>query len=384
MNIRENLKAYLDQELSAEDAAMVRDALAGDPELQKEAELMSWISKTLKTATIPQAQATLSQKPHWSLARKRLAISGVVATCLIAFLVATPLLRKSRFASNTDSSPAAMPAPARSMPMDIAAGGNEASGIGGGRADMSAEFEKRESPKEMQAGEAATPSNGGVPMGQPDVIKIGSLSMVVDNLQNAVTDATNAAKGLGGFIESNSGNSSGSFSTATLMLRVPSQNFETLLSMSRKLGKVTAESVTGQDVTAQIVDLTARIKTMRAEEDQLRALMSRASRIGDLLAIKDRLTQVRTEIETMQASQASLKNQAKYSTLSLQLEQRRQVDRPENTKGWAEDAWTSAVNGLNSVGRFLGQAIITTFVFAPIWLPILLIGWFAVRAINRK
>ena len=382
MNIRENLKAYLDQELSAEDAAMVRDALAGDPELQKEAELMSWISKTLKTATIPQAQATLSQKPHWSLSRKRLAISGVVATCLIAFLVATPLL--TRFASNADSAPAAMPAPASSMPMDIAAGGNEASGLAGGRADMSAEFEKRESSEEIRTGEAPTASNGGVPIGQPDVIKIGSLSMVVDNLQNAVTDATNAAKGLGGFIESNSGNSSGSFSTATLMLRVPSQNFETLLSMSRKLGKVTAESVTGQDVTAQIVDLTARIKTMRAEEDQLRALMSRASRIGDLLAIKDRLTQVRTEIETMQASQASLKNQAKYSTLSLQLEQRRQVDRPENTKGWAEDAWTSAVNGLNSVGRFLGQAIITMFVFAPIWLPILLIGWFAVRAINRK
>lgn len=380
MNIRENLKAYLDQELSAEDAAMVRDALAGDPELQKEAELMSWISKTLKTATIPQAHATLSQKPHWSRSRKRLAISGVVATCLIAFLVATPLLRKNRLSPNAESATASMPAPASSMPMDAATSDGEvASGFGGGRADMSAEFQKREESEELP-----TPSNGNVRLGQPDVIKIGSLSMVVDNLQNAVTDATNAAKGLGGFIESNSGNSSETFSSATLMLRVPSQNFETLLSMSRKLGKVTAESVTGQDVTAQIVDLTARIKTMRAEEDQLRALMSRASRIGDLLAIKDRLTQVRTEIETMQASQASLKNQAKYSTLSLQLEQRRQIDRPENTKGWAEDAWTSAVNGLNSVGRFLGQAIITTFVFAPIWLPILLLGWFAVRAINRK
>ena len=60
-----------------------------------------------------------------------------------------------------------------------------------------------------------------------------------------------------------------------------------------------------EDVTAQVIDLDARIANARASEAALQAIMARATTIPDVLKVQGELTSVRGDIESMTAQRDS-------------------------------------------------------------------------------
>ena len=72
-----------------------------------------------------------------------------------------------------------------------------------------------------------------------------------------------------------------------------------------------------QEVTAQVVDLHARIKNLRASEDALVAIMDRAGRIDDVLSVQLRLEDVRGRIEQLDAQRDDLAGRAALATLTV-------------------------------------------------------------------
>ena len=63
--------------------------------------------------------------------------------------------------------------------------------------------------------------------------------------------------------------------TGTLVLKIPSSNFDRALIQLRKLGHVDASSVTGRDVTAEYIDQQAHLKILRTERNVLSGLLNR-------------------------------------------------------------------------------------------------------------
>ena len=213
-------------------------------------------------------------------------------------------------------------------------------------------------------------------------IKTANLSVEVEGVPKAQQEAESIAKAVGGRVESSSkNNDEGSLATAELTFRVPVGSFETAVNRIRKLGRVTNDQLTGEDVTAQVYDAEARLKVMRAEEDQYVELLKATKKIGEVLSVKERLSQVRQEIESLDAQRKSLREQAAESTINLSLTERPKPDRPRENTNWLEDAWSNAVSGLSAAGRTLGSVGVFLFVFSPIWLPVvLLIWWFSRRS----
>ncbi|HMS56544.1 MAG TPA: DUF4349 domain-containing protein, partial [Fimbriimonadaceae bacterium] len=191
------------------------------------------------------------------------------------------------------------------------------------------------------------------------------------------------AKRMQGFVESSVLDRSNAYRpTASLSLRVPSQKFDQAMTELRSLGDVESENITGQDVTAEITDLTARLKVMRAEEESYITMLRAARKVGELLEIKERLSAVRQNIESIDAQRKNLSDLAALSTIQVTFIQRPGPLEEEKPKPWAQDTWNSAVAGLGGALRFLGQVIITVFVYAPIWLPVAFIGWWASRRLK--
>jgi hypothetical protein len=123
--------------------------------------------------------------------------------------------------------------------------------------------------------------------------------------------------GMGGFVSSSS--TSGS-TLASLVLRVPSDNFSRLVTEVSGDGHAVAEQLNGQDVTGESINLRARIINLTTEEASLRSLMTRAGSIPAILAVQDQLFSVEGEIEQLTAQESSLVNQASYATLALALQ----------------------------------------------------------------
>lgn len=148
------------------------------------------------------------------------------------------------------------------------------------------------------------------------------------------------AESLGGFVvtseyKSSTGRSDDS-TMVNVSLRVPSANFQKATDEIVKLGtRVLHQKTTGTDVTAEFVDLEARLRAKKALEAQYFEIMKRASKISDVLEVQQKLTEVRTEIEQAEGRRRYLENQSSLSTINISLQTAAPLVTATQTGFWA-------------------------------------------------
>ncbi|HEV2361856.1 MAG TPA: DUF4349 domain-containing protein [Acidimicrobiales bacterium] len=178
---------------------------------------------------------------------------------------------------------------------------------------------------------AASGSGGGstqtvnsvVPILKPQIVRTGTIDVRVarKGFSSMVDTASSDAEKLGGYVSSTtSGAEDSSSPYATLVLRVPTGSFLTLVSEIGGLGKIESKDIEGTDVTAQVVDISARLANLEVEETSLRQLMARTGSIPDILTVEDQLFSVEQQIEELSAQQSNLADQTSFGTLNVTLD----------------------------------------------------------------
>ncbi len=135
---------------------------------------------------------------------------------------------------------------------------------------------------------------------------------------------TSLASAYGGFVANSQTQSSGaagstgtSGSNGTVTLQVPVANFTPLLAEAKSLGRTSALTTKATDVTSQYVDLQSRINALEASRQQYLTIMTKASSVGDVLAVQAQLETLQSQIEQLQGQLAVLQNETDYSTLTV-------------------------------------------------------------------
>jgi len=203
------------------------------------------------------------------------------------------------------------------------------------------------------------------------IVYTGSLQLVVDDLQPALARAKAAVAAVGGYIGASRESNDGDRPVATITYRIPASRWEDAIDTLRGLAtKVVAEETQAAEVGSQIVDLEARIKNLRASEASLQEIAKGAGKISDLIAVQEQLTNVRGQIEQLDAQRTQLNDQVAYGTLvtTFGLEV---VAVQETAKGWDPskdvDSATATLIGA-------GQTIVSAGIwFAIVWLPLILV-----------
>ena len=241
---------------------------------------------------------------------------------------------------------------------------------------------------QSSTGGATTTSSGGgvevLPSGLqqgeivgPKVVETAQLSLTTPKgrFDDAYQQANEVAGRYHGYVESSS--SEGVRSKAgNLTIRVPSQSFQAALADLRRLGQVTGQSVSGQDVTSQYVDLQARLRNWQAQEVVLLKLMGRATTIGDTLRIQNELSQVQMRIEELKGQLRVLDNQTSFATIDVSMRESGHVTPPPKPKsaGGLTKAWRDARHGfigvVSSVVVGLGYLIPIAALLGLVWLGI--------------
>jgi Domain of unknown function (DUF4349) len=151
------------------------------------------------------------------------------------------------------------------------------------------------------------------------MIRTSSLEMVVQHPAEVAEKITAIAEGIGGYLETASGGGQNTTS-GTLTIRVPAARLQEARADIRKLGlRVESEKVDAQDVTREYVDQDARIRNLRAEETQLLAILKQAATVKDMLAVSERLSEVRGQIEQQQAEFNALSRQIETVAIAISL-----------------------------------------------------------------
>jgi hypothetical protein len=152
------------------------------------------------------------------------------------------------------------------------------------------------------------------------IIKTAQLRLEVgrDELEEAARDAMSIAERFGGFVSTTALNKT-ERGGGSIELRIPAANFGQALESLHELGKVKSESVSGQDVTQEFVDLQARLRNYQAQEVVLLLLMDRSTSVADTLRVQGQLQQVQLEIERLRGRIRYLEDQTDMSTIRVEL-----------------------------------------------------------------
>jgi hypothetical protein len=202
------------------------------------------------------------------------------------------------------------------------------------------------------------------------IIREASLEVRVRKMDEAEKEALRIAKQAGGFVESSSSTGlASSFPRTDLSIRVPVAKFDEVLESFSGLGIPLSKSISGEDVTAQLVDMEARLKTLTAQEDTLREMLKSTKTVKDMLEVQGRLTDVRTQIEQIAAQRKNMSELATLSTIRLSLVQSSETApiAPKD-QNWIGEAWAQASTALMGALRKLVTAVIWIVVYSPIWL----------------
>lgn len=216
------------------------------------------------------------------------------------------------------------------------------------------------------------PSEAG-PTADRHVARTGALSLRCADLNATAEQLRHLAESMSGYVASESLSTSANPTSGTsrIVLSVPSENLDRFLTEAAKLGELVTRSVTARDVTEQVVDVDARIRTLRESISRIRALMSKAGSVAEIAKVEEELTRRQSELESLLAKQKMLKSQVERASVTVTLLRTGQTDTPQNPlliglgQGW--DALQNSVAALFVlIGGLLPFAVVAGAIGWPI------------------
>ncbi len=244
-------------------------------------------------------------------------------------------------------------------------------------------------------GAAPAQGGGGAAAGKPDlpagsgqrsIVYTGSITVRVKDVTAQASELTSLAIGAGGIVSGDERQMDSGHSTATITVRVPAAQFTDVLNRIGKLGDEQTRKVSTEDVTAQVIDLDARIQSQQASVDRVRALLARAQSIGDITAIESELAKRESDLESMQAQQRNLADLTALSTIAVSLlgpdAAAPPAPKPAETGFWAglKAGWKAFTASVGVVLTILGAVL--PFAIA-IGVPVWLVVWYLRRRSRR-
>jgi hypothetical protein len=213
------------------------------------------------------------------------------------------------------------------------------------------------------------------------IIYTGSMVVTVTDVVTSAEDAGAVAVAVGGNVAADHRTLDGDHSEAELVLRVPSDAFSSTLDRLAHLGTEQSRAVTTQDVTEDLIDLDARLATQRASVERVRALLAKATTVGEVVSIESELTKREADLDSLEQRRAKLSGLVALSTITLTL-------RGSAAPAAAQESHSGFVYGLRSGwSAFLvsARAFLTVAGWLAPWLIVIGIpGWLVLRYARRR
>ena len=153
------------------------------------------------------------------------------------------------------------------------------------------------------------------------IIKTGDLNLKVEKAETAAESITNIAKlNKGEVSSSNFSESTRGTKYGSITIRVPYQNFDAAFAAIKKVAtQVVSEESNARDITAEYIDLEARLKNTQAEETSFVALLKRSGKVEEILSVTKEVARVRGEIERLEGQLRYLNSQTDMSTITTEI-----------------------------------------------------------------
>ena len=190
------------------------------------------------------------------------------------------------------------------------------------------------------------------------IIRKASLNIEVESFQSSSDALINIVERSGGFVSD-----SYSYVTDTghkrgeITLRVPSDRFLSVIGEIEQIGTVKSKHASGEDVTEEYIDLTARLNNSQRQEKRLLEILDMAENVKEVLEVEHELERVRNDIERLTGRIKYLDNRVELATISVSLYEPEPITHSWGIRDTFRDAFEAFVSVIRGLIIFVGYAL---------------------------
>lgn len=215
-------------------------------------------------------------------------------------------------------------------------------------------------------------------MTQQKLIRKVSLNTETEDMDPLLAAIDSKVAALGGYIENREVYTGSRYSSsqngrrAILTVRIPKDKMDEFVTHVGNESNVTSSSESSDDVTLTYVAVQSRMTALQKEEARLLDLIDKAANLTELLELEKRLTQVRTELESVTSQLLLYDNLVDFGTIDISIREVQTLTPTEEPGFWSRIA-TGFTESLQSLWNFLKELVIFLVTFLPYLVPLALI-----------
>lgn len=224
-------------------------------------------------------------------------------------------------------------------------------------------------------------------VGERMVIKDAEISLLVHEVDPLISQLNALTADYNGYIIDTRTWFEGQYKYASLRLGIPAESFERALSDLRELGlQVLSETASGQDVTAEYVDLQSQLTNLEATAARVRQFLERANTVDEALQVNQKLSELEGQIEAVKGKMKFYENRAAISTVTMNLMPELPEPTPQPAPGWdPADTLGRALDVLADMGKVVVDAAIwMVVVLGPLAVVAGLFAWVLNRFLRGR
>lgn len=219
------------------------------------------------------------------------------------------------------------------------------------------------------------------------LIRTVNLHVETDDFDTLLDKLNAEISALNGYVEQSdiSGNSIQSTRSrrwAYMTVRIPSTSLDSFISSVEVNGNVTNKSETTTDITLKYSDLESKKKSLSIEQDRIWALLETADTLEAVIALEERLSEIRYELESMESTLRLYDNQVDYSTVYINIEEVK-IYTPTVPETVGERIQKGFQKNLINMKDFCVDTFVAFISAIPILIPSLIIVMIFIHLIKR-
>jgi hypothetical protein len=167
------------------------------------------------------------------------------------------------------------------------------------------------------------------------IIYTATYELLVPSVPDSVRTFTERLESLGGYLQKRE--------NEVLTCRVPAARFRELIAAIPSFGAVIRESLSAADVTRDYLDLELRIENAEKSRQRLLAILEKATKVEEVLAIETDLRRLTEEIERMKGELRYMADQIAFSTVTVVFRSSAPTPRPLPARERSRFDWINEV-----------------------------------------
>ena len=137
-----------------------------------------------------------------------------------------------------------------------------------------------------------------------------------------------------------------------LTVRIPNANFDAFLAdIGKGVAYFDRKEISAKDVTAEFIDIEARLKAKKTLEERYLVLLQKANKVSEILEIEKELSIIREEIEAKEGQLKYLQNRVSLSTVNIEF-YKKVAQSDDATVSYGAKMWNAVKSGWNGISSF--------------------------------